>query len=101
MDNDQWILKERIKSRPGLVVLEKTAMKHVFNYSEAFFNTLQTEVTAQKEMYYSQVGPSGSTNPDWIDYMSKMFYRFKDPTRWPESNKRIGATELAKKYEEA
>ena len=106
IDNPQWRLKERIREKPGITVLERVislgtdlSLKGFsFHYSTVFLANLQAEVAVQKDMYYDSIGANGSTNPDWKDYMMKMAYRFKNSSRWPDTNKKIGATEFAQKY---
>jgi hypothetical protein len=98
LDNPWWNLEVRVRERPGLTVLVRIDDNATYQYSQAFIRTLVNEVVAQKEMYYDQIGPYGSTSPAWKDYMNKMIIRFKDVSRWPLANKRLGATEIAQKY---
>jgi hypothetical protein len=100
LDNPQWELERRERTRPGLTVLKRISDARPYKYGRAFMRSLDFEVRWEKKLYYQSVAQGGSANDEWYRYMEQMKDYYKDANRWPLSNSRESATALAACFEE-
>jgi len=100
LDNsDLWDLEARHRESPGLTILRRKAPDDHRGYPRVVIRTLELAVARQKEMYYSQIDQTGSSNQQWHDWAWSELMRFSDRERWPLANKSSGATEMVASYQ--
>lgn len=100
LDNPQWELDRRERTRPGMTVLKRLSYFGGHKYGKAFMRTLDFNVRAEKKCFYESIREGGSANDEWHHYVEKMQRRYKDANRWPLTNSRDSATALAACFEE-